>query len=66
MWNQIAALALALVSLGAFIVAARVALGMIRERAARLDRLARAVRPAEGRRISWEGPSRAVNRPGEN
>lgn len=57
---------LALVSLAAFAFAGRVAWGMAKDRAARLDRLARAVRPAEGRAIRWNGPARSFNRPGEN
>lgn len=56
----------ALVSAAAFIYAARVALGMVAERRARLDRIARAVRPVHGGPVIRSAPARAVNRPGEN
>lgn len=63
---QIAALALALVSLSALAYAARLALRMAAERRAMRERIARAVRPVHGRTIMREAPARAVNRPGEN
>lgn len=56
---------LALVSILAFGFAACVALDAMRERRARLDRIARAVRPVHGRPMI-AAPARFVNRPGEN
>lgn len=56
---------LALVSILAFGFAACVALDMLRERRARLDRIARAVRPEHGRPLR-AAPVRFVNRPGED
>lgn len=56
---------LALVSILAFGFAACVALSALRERAARLDRIARATRPVHGRPMR-AAPVRFVNRPGED
>lgn len=56
---------LALVSILAFGFAACVVLDVMRERAARLDRIARAVRPVHGRAVI-ASPARFVNRPGED
>lgn len=56
---------LAIVSAAAFIFAARLALGMIRERREMRERIARAVRPVHGGPII-KAPVRAINRPGEN
>lgn len=57
---------LAIVSAAAFIFAARLALGMIRERREMRERIARAVRPVHGGPVMRAAPSRAINRPGEN
>ncbi len=57
---------LLLVSALALAFAARVALGMLRERAAYRERLESAIRPAHGRPIQWEAPARAYDRPGSN
>lgn len=55
------------VSALAFAYAGRVALGMVAERRAMRDRIARgAVRPVHGGPVIKAAPSRAVNRPGEN
>lgn len=54
------------VSALAFVYAGRVALGMVAERRAMRDRIARAVRPVHGGPVIKAAPSRAVNRPGEN
>lgn len=54
------------VSLAAFAFAARLAWQMLPARPVDRERLARAVRPAEGRPIMWEAPARSFNRPGEN
>lgn len=56
---------LALVSILAFGFAACVVLDAMRERAARLDRIARATRPVHGGAIR-SAPVRFVNRPGED
>lgn len=56
----------ALISAAAFIYAARVALGMVRDRAAARARIARAVRPVHGGSVIKAAPARAFNRPGEN
>lgn len=56
---------LALVSILAFGFAACVALSALRERAERLDRIARATRPVHGGRMI-AAPVRFVNRPGED
>lgn len=56
---------LALVSILAFGFAACVALSALRERAERLDRIARATRPVHGRPMR-AAPVRFVNRPGED
>lgn len=57
---------LAMVSAAAFIFAARLALGMIRERREARARIARAVRPIHGGPVMRSAPARAINRPGEN
>lgn len=57
---------LAVISAAAFVYAARLALGMIRERAETRARIARAVRPIHGGSVIARPVSRAVNRPGEN
>lgn len=57
---------LAMVSAAAFIFAARLALGMIRERREARARIARAVRPIHGGPVIRAAPARAINRPGEN
>ena len=54
------------ISLAALAYAARVALGMAADRRARLDRIARAVRPVHGGPVIRSAPVRAHNRPGEN
>lgn len=54
---------LAIVSAAAFIFAARLALGMIREMR---ERIARAVRPVHGGPVMRAAPVRSFNRPGEN
>lgn len=56
---------LALVSILAFGFAACVALSALRERAERLDRIARATRPVHGGPLR-SAPVRFVNRPGED
>lgn len=57
---------LAIVSAAAFIFAARLALGMIRERREARERIARAVRPVHGGPVMRAAPVRSFNRPGEN
>lgn len=57
---------LAIVSAAAFIFAARLAFGMIRERREARDRIARAVRPIHGGPVMRTAPARSFNRPGEN
>lgn len=57
---------LALVSVSAFLYAARLAWGMVAERRATAARIARAVRPVHGGPVMRDAPARAFNRPGEN
>lgn len=54
------------VSVAAFLYAGRLAWEIVRPAGASRDRIARAVRPAEGRPINWNAPARTFNRPGEN
>lgn len=60
------AIVLSAVSLAAMGYALRVAVAMVRERAATANRIARAVRPVHGGPIMRAAPARASNRPGEN
>lgn len=59
-------IALVILSIAALAYAVRVALSMVADRAAARDRIERAVRPAHGRAIQWEAPSRYTDKPGSN